>query len=74
MLIKREYESNKKSIYACDICKKQMTVDDINKISRQHKKKNQKIYDLCEECYELMIRSVEKLKGRYKWKNKNILN
>lgn len=74
MLIKREYTNNKKSIYVCDICKKQMTVDDINKISRQHKKKNQKIYDLCEECYELMIRSVEKLKGRYKWKNKNILN
>lgn len=63
MLIKREYTSNKKSIYACDICKEEMTVDDINKISRQHKKKNQKIYDLCEDCYELlMIKSAENLK------------
>lgn len=62
MLIKREYTSNKKSIYVCDICEKEMTIDDINKISRQHKKKNQKIYDLCEDCYELFIRSAEKLK------------
>lgn len=73
MLIKREYTNNKKSIYTCDICNMKMTVDDINKISRQKKKKNQKIYDLCEECYELFISAVKKLRRRRKKKmNKEI--
>ena len=50
------------NIYTCDICNTEMTLDDTYKISMQHKKKNQKIYDLCEKCYGLMIKSVEKYK------------
>ena len=71
MLIKQEYRRGKKSIYACDICNTKMTVDDTNKISRQNKKKNQKIFDLCEECCKLAMRDVEKLKKLKSFKEKD---
>ncbi len=69
MIIQKDLTDKNKSIYKCDMCKKQTKLADIYKISKKsiNDKGNNKIYDLCSKCYRLVVRSIESYyKRRYK--------
>lgn len=61
MLVSKNRYDKKQSVYSCDRCKAQLSVDTkiaiyIGLPSRQPKKK----YDLCKRCYRSFVRGVEK--------------
>lgn len=61
MLVSVNRLDNKQSVYKCDRCRTQLSVETkiaiyIGLPSRQPKKK----YDLCKRCYMSFVRGVEK--------------
>lgn len=61
MLVSKNMYDKKQSVYSCDRCRTQLSVDTkiaiyIGLPSRQPKKK----YDLCRRCYKSFVRGVEK--------------
>lgn len=59
MLKEQSYTDKAKSIYICDMCKKEIDLYENNKISVQKQGKGKKIKDLCDHCYAIVIRSIE---------------
>lgn len=61
MLVKKDLQNRKNSIYECDRCKNKMNVYGTQKLYVQTaddlwpKKK----YDFCKRCYKSMVRGVE---------------
>lgn len=58
MLIDKTNVKNGKSVYICDSCEKEITIEDRIRIDRNTKKK----YDLCKDCWKKIRIIVEKHK------------
>ena len=61
MLVDKNIWDKKQSVYSCDRCRTQLSIETkvaiyIGLPSRQPKKK----YDLCFKCYRSLVRGIEK--------------
>mgnify|MGYP006916107434 CR=1 FL=1 len=59
MLKEQSYTDKAKSVYICDMCKKEINLNEKNKLSVQKQGKSKKIKDLCDRCYGIVIKSIE---------------
>ena len=61
MLVEINHADKNKSIYKCDMCNKRINVE--SKIAICTSKQNEnakKRWDLCEHCYRILDKSIEK--------------
>lgn len=66
MLKEQSYTDKAKSIYICDMCKKEMNLYENNKLSVQKQGRSKKAKDLCDKCYSMVIRSIESYAKKHK--------
>lgn len=61
-------KNKENTIYKCDMCSKEVNRKENNKIYKQsvEDKHMKKKYDLCNECYKILERSINKYSRRNK--------
>lgn len=66
MLVKKDLSDKNKSIYICNMCGEKMNGSEGTKIFEINNKTNKqnKLYDLCPHCYQLIRKSVIKYKNK----------
>ena len=66
MLKQMKYVGDKQSIYECDMCGKEISLNETNKYSRLKGRKSQKAFDLCDICNERLTTSIIKYAKKHK--------
>lgn len=54
------------STYICDMCGKELSLNETNKYSRIKGIKTQKLYDLCDKCNSILTKSVMNYAKKHK--------
>lgn len=66
MLKQMSYVGDKQSIYECDMCGKELSLNETNKYSRLKGRKSQKAFDLCDKCDRKLNKSVMNYAKKHK--------
>ena len=66
MLKQMKYVGDKQSIYECDMCGKELKLNETNKYHRRKGRKSQKAFDLCDICNEKLVKSVMNYAKKHK--------
>ena len=62
MLINIDYKNKGTGEYFCDVCGRRFLSNKIIKLQKIEKKKINKVYDLCSDCYKLFDKAMLNLK------------
>lgn len=61
MLIIKSPKDKSRSIYKCDMCNREVNINEVNKINiTKPYKFNKKYWDLCNKCLNKLISSINK--------------
>ena len=61
MIVRKDYKDKAKSVYICDRCQTELSIDNkvalyIGIYNRNMKKK----WDLCKRCYKALVKGIER--------------
>lgn len=66
MLIRTNYPNGNYSEHECDMCRRKTIAKEIHKVLERKGKRERKIFDLCNNCYNKVCNSIKTYYDRRK--------